>query len=85
MVKMFEIFLKLSLTTENDCVLMIFLLCEQISHNIIKSILLILSMFLFDGVQRTNFDETLIRNFPLLKSSEEGWKLHQDTKNVIFR
>ena len=41
MVKMFEIFLKLSLTIENDCVLVIFLLCEQISHNIIKSILFI--------------------------------------------
>lgn len=84
MVKMFEVFLKLSLTIENDCVLVIFLLCEQISHNIIKSILFILSMFLFDGVQRPNFDETLIRNFPLPKSSKEGWKLHQNTKNVIF-
>ena len=41
-------------------------------------------MFLFDGVQRPNFDETLIRNFPLPKSSKEGWKLHQNTKNVIF-
>lgn len=46
--------------------------------------MLILSIFLLVGVQRINFDQGLIRNSPLTKSSEEGLKLYQNTKNVTI-